>query len=137
MVHQQCTHLPAMTHFLDHHPSDSSAIPVSRCALKKIPLLLHAREFSIALVYDHVHERVTHLLRGHLAQVLPLAAARVVAKLNFFRLDRAEKCVEFEAGNFVMIDANLFAPVVKQPYPITKSSDFRDFTWHVTLKSQA
>ena len=74
VVHQQRAHLPAVAHFLDHHPGDGTAVPVSGSAFEEIPLLLHAGEFGIALVDDHVDERVAHLLSRDLAQVLPLAA---------------------------------------------------------------
>ncbi len=113
VVDQQSAHLPAVPHLFDHHPGDGPAIPVSRRALKQVALLLHAGEFSVALVDDHVDQCVAHLLRRHLAQVLPLAPPLEVAKLDFFGLDRAEQRVELEAGNFVMIDANIFAPIVE------------------------
>jgi len=67
-----------------------------------------------------------------LAQVLPLSPAFKVAKLNFFRLNRAEQLVELEDGNFVVVDANVFAPIVKQSNPVTERSDLCDFAWHNT-----
>ena len=70
---------------------------------------------------------------GHLAQVLPLAAAFVRTKLDLFGVDRAVQRVEFEAGNFVVVDANLFAPIVKESDPIAKGSDFRYLAWHEYL----
>src|SRR5207248_10696327 len=49
--------------------------------------LFDAGKFRVALVDNHVHQGVTHLLGGNLAEVLPLAAAFVVTKLDFFRFD--------------------------------------------------
>src|SRR3984893_16300444 len=132
VIDQQRTHLPAMTHFLDHDPSDGAAIPIGWCTLEQIALLLHAGEFRVALVDDHVDQRIAHLLRRHLAQVLPLTSSFEVTKLNFFRFDRAEKRVELEAGDLVVVDANLFAPIVKQTNPVTERSDLCDFTGHKT-----
>jgi len=53
-----------------------------------------------------------------------------VAKLYFFRLDGGENRVELEAGNFVMIDANVLAPIVKKSHPIAERSDFCAFSRH-------
>src|ERR1700733_10714183 len=93
-------------------------------------LLFHAGKLGVALIDDQIDESVAHLLRRHLAEVFPLAAAFEGAKLNFVSLDRAIKRIEFEVGNLVVIDADIFSPIVEHPDPITKSSDFCDFTWH-------
>ena len=76
-------------------------VPVGRSVLKQIALLLDAGEFGVALVDDQVHQRIAHLLRGHLAQVLPLAAALEGAELDFIGFDGAVERVEFEVGDLV------------------------------------
>jgi hypothetical protein len=121
-----------VTHFFDHDAGDGAAVPVGGSAFEQITLLLHAGEFRITLVHDHVEERVAHLLSRHLAQVLPLEAALVGTKLDFLGLDCAEKRVELEAGNLVVVDADIFAPIVKESYPIAKGTDFRYFARHNT-----
>src|SRR5579864_399418 len=135
VVHQQSAHLPAMAHFLDHHARDGAAVPVGGSGFKKVTLLFDAGEFGIALIHDHVHQGIAHLLGRNLPQVLPLAIAFVMSELNFFGFDGAEKRVEFEAGDLVAIDANFFAPFVEETYPITESSDFCYFAGHKNLLS--
>src|SRR6185369_12304264 len=137
VVHQQGAHLPSVAHFLDHHPGDGAAVPVCGSAFEEVPLLLHAGEFGITLVHDHVDERVAHPLSGNLAEVLPLAAAFVRTKLDFFGIDGAVQGVKLEAGNLVVVNANLFAPIVKESDPITEGSDFRHLAWHNTSSRSA
>ena len=96
----------------------------------KIALLLDAGKLGVALVDDHVHERVAHLLRGNLAQVLPLAAAFVVAEFDVFGIDRAIERIELEGLDVVRVDADLFAPVVEQADPVAECSDFCYFARH-------
>ena len=113
VIHEQSAHLPTVAHLFDHHASDGFAVPIRGSSFEQMALLLAAGKFGVALVDDHVDQRIAHLLRRHLTQVLPLAPPLEVAKLDFFRLDRAEQRVEFEAGNFIVIDANVLAPIVK------------------------
>ena len=72
VIDQERTHLPAMAHLLDHDPRNRTPVPVGWRGLEQVPLLLDARKFRVALVHDQVHERVAHLLGGHLAEVFPL-----------------------------------------------------------------
>src|SRR5580700_4143232 len=130
MFHQQSTHLPAMAHLFDHHASNRFAVPIRGRALKQMPLLLDAGELSIALIDNQIDQRITYLLGWHLAQVVPLAAALEGAELNFLCFNRAVERVEFEICNLVVIDADLFAPIVKHSDPITEGSDFCNSTWH-------
>src|SRR6266849_7696691 len=95
-----------------------------------MPLLLHAGEFGVALVHDQIDQRVAHLLRRHLAQVLPFAEPLKGAELDFLGFDCAIERVELEAGDLVAIDADLLAPVVKHPNPVTERSDFGNLPWH-------
>ena len=94
MVDQQSAHLPTVAHLFDHDTGNGAAIPLSRRVLEQVALLLHAGELRVALVDDHVHERVTHLLCRNLAQVLPFAASLVRAELDFFGIDGAVERVE-------------------------------------------
>ena len=130
VIDEQGAHLPSVTHFFDHDASDSAAVPVSGRGFEQVPLLFDAGKFRVALVDNHVHQGVTHLLGGNLAEVLPLAAAFVVTKLDFFGFDSTEESVKFKAGNLVAIDANFFAPFVEQTHPVTEGSDFCYFAWH-------
>src|SRR2546425_8330958 len=130
MINQQGAHLPPVTHLFDHYASNRLAIPVGGCAFEQMPLLLHAGELGVALIDNQINQSVAHLLRRHLAQVLPFAAPLKGAELDFLGFDRAIEGVELEAGDFVAIDADLLAPVVKHPNPITKRSDFGNLTWH-------
>src|SRR5215467_6265314 len=93
-------------------------------------LLLDAGELGVALIDDHVEQRVAHLLRRHLAQVLPFALAFEVAELYLFGFDRAVKRVEFEAGDLITIDADLLAPFIKETDPVGEGTDFRYFAGH-------
>ena len=52
-----------------------AAIPVGRRSFKQIALLLDGGKLGVALVDDHVQQRVAHLLGRNLAQVLPFAPA--------------------------------------------------------------
>src|SRR5689334_6353122 len=97
-----------------------------------MPLLLDTGEFCVSLIDDHVQQRVAHLLRGNLAQVFPFAIALEVAELDFLGLNGAEESVKREAGDFVAVDANLFAPLVKKADPIREGADFCHFARHVT-----
>src|SRR2546422_765584 len=130
MINQQGAHLPPVTHLFDHYASNRLAIPVGGCAFEQMPLLLHAGELGVALIDNQINQSVAHLLRRHLAQVLPFAAPLKGAELDFLGFDRAIEGVELEAGDFVAIDADLLAPVVKHPNPITKRSDFGNLAWH-------
>ena len=89
VVDQQRAHLPAVAHLLDHDAGDGAAIPVRGRVLQQVALLLHARKLGIALVNDHVHQRIAHLLGGNLPQVFPLAPAFVRTKLDLVGIDRA------------------------------------------------
>ena len=80
---------------------------------KQIALLLDAGKFGIALIDDHVHQRVAHLLRRHLAQVLPLIAAFIGTELDLFRFNRAVKRIEVEGFDVIFVDADFFAPFVE------------------------
>src|ERR1700733_13990473 len=95
-----------------------------------MPLLFDAGKLGVPLVDDQIHQRVAHLLRGHLSQVLPLAPAFECAKLDLVGLDRAIEGIELEASNLAVVDADLLAPVVKHADPIAKGSDFGYFSWH-------
>ena len=119
-----------MAHLFDHDAGERAAIPFRRRGCKQVALLLHAGKFGVALIDDHVHERVPHLLRRNLAQVLPLVAALVGTELDLPGLDRAVERVEVERFDIVFVDANFLAPLVEQANPITEVSDFRDFAWH-------
>src|SRR3984893_9735940 len=124
-----------MAHLLDHHPQDGAPVPVSGRVFQQVALLLHAGKFGVSLVDDHVHQRVAHLLRRHLPQVLPLAAAFVRSELNLFGVDRAIQRVKVEGINLSGIDANILAPVVKQTNPVTEGSDFCNFARHKSKSS--
>src|SRR5690242_17144595 len=119
-----------MAHLFDHDASNGTAIPIRWCGFKQVPLLLDAGKLRVSLVDDQVHERVAHLLRGNLAQVLALAPSLERAKLNFLRLDAAVERVEFETGNLVAVDANFLAPFVEQTDPVAEGPDFCNFPWH-------
>ena len=126
-----------MAHFLDHHPQDCSPIPVRGRIFEQITLLFHAGKFGVALIDDHIHQRVAHLLCGHLPQVFPLAAAFVRSELNLFRIDRAVKRVKVEGINLSGIDANILSPVVEQADPVAEGSDFCNFPRHKSKSSLA
>src|SRR5437660_9631123 len=93
-------------------------------------LLLDRGKLSVALVDDHIQQCIAHLLRRNLAQVLPLVAAFVRAKLDFLSLDRSIERVELEAGDLVAIDADLLTPLIEETDPITKRPDFCNLAWH-------
>src|SRR5438552_18297024 len=97
-----------------------------------MPLLLDAGEFRVALVNNHIEQSVAHLLRGHLTQVLPLAAAFEVAELNLISLDGTIERVELELGDLVAIDTDLLAPLIEEADPVTEGSNFCYFAWHKT-----
>jgi len=78
-----------------------------------MPLLLYAGEFGIALIDDQVDQSIAHLLSGYLAQVFPLAAAFEGTELDFVGFDCAVKSIEFKIGDLVMIDADIFSPIVE------------------------
>ncbi len=97
-----------MAHLFDHDAGDGAAITFRGRGFKQVALLLDAGKFSVALVDDHVHQRVAHLLRGHLAQVLPLVAAFVGTELDLFGFDRAVERVEVEGFDvFVLTPISL------------------------------
>jgi len=137
VIEQERAHLPAVTHFFDHDPRERAAIPVSGRGFEQVPLLLDAGEFGVALVDDHVEQGVAHLLRGNLAEVLPLAISLEVAELDFLGFDGSIESVEMEAGNLVTIDADFFAPFVEEALPLAEGSDFCDFAWHTKNLSTA
>src|SRR3989442_1804205 len=132
MFDEQCAHLPAVAHLLDHDTGDCAAIPVGRRGFKEMAFLLDAGEFGIALIDDHVEQGVAHLLRGYLTKVLPLAAALEVTELNLFGLDRAIERVELKLGDFITIDADLLAPLIEEADPVTEGSNFCYLAWHKT-----
>jgi len=119
-----------VAHFLNHDPRDGAPVPIRRSIFQKIALLLNAGEFRIALVDDHVHQSIAHLLGGNLPQVLPLAPAFVRAEFDLIGIDRAIKRVEVKIFNILGIDANIFAPVVEHSDPVAKCSDFCYLTRH-------
>src|ERR1700730_613799 len=126
-----------MAHLLDHHPQDGAPVPVSGGICQQIALLFHAGKFGVSLVDDHVHQRIAHLLRRHLPQIFPLAAAFVRSELNLFRIDRAVERVKVEGINLSGIDANILAPVVEQADPVAEGSDFCNFSRHKVNSSRA
>ena len=75
-------------------------------------------------------QRVADLLRRHLAQVLPLVVALIVAELDLVGFDGAEERVEFEVFNLVAIDADLFAPFLEQADPFAEGPDSCYFPRH-------
>src|SRR5271155_5154496 len=133
MIHQQGAHLPAVAHLFNHDARDGTPIPVSGSILQKIALLLDASKLSIALIDDHVHQRVAHLLRRHLAQVLPLAPPLVRPEFDLLGIDRTIERIEVKGLNVRRVDANVLAPIVKHAFPITEGSDLRYFAWHSNL----
>ena len=130
MIHQQSAHLPPVTHLFDHHARDGAAIPIRGSVVEQVALLLNTGKLGIALVDDHIHERIAHLLRGNLPQVLPLAAALIVPELDVFGLDCAVKRIELEGLDVRRVHPNLFAPVVEQPDPVTERPNFCYFSRH-------
>src|SRR6185437_10692503 len=127
---QQRAHLPTEAHLFNHYARQGGAVPVGRSGLKKIALLLHAGEFSIALIDDQVHQGIAHVLRGDLAQVLPFVAAFVIAEGDLIGLNLAVERVKFEIFDVFAFDANFLAPFIEHADPITEGSDFMNFTWH-------
>src|SRR5208283_4544717 len=114
----------------DHDAGEGAAVPIGGCGLKQVALLLHARKLSVALVDDHIHERVAHLLRRDLAQVLPLLAALVRAELDVVGFDGAIERVEVKRLDVIAVNADFLAPLVEQPFPLTEASDFCNFSWY-------
>ena len=55
-----------MPHLLDHHAGDGAAIPFGGRGFKKVTLLLDTGKFGIALIDNHIHQGVAHLLRRDL-----------------------------------------------------------------------
>src|SRR6266852_197563 len=129
-VDEQGAHLPAVTHLFDHHAGQGATVPVGGRNFEQVALLLNRGKFGVALVDDHVHERVAHLLSGYLPQVLPLTASFEGSELNVVGFDRAVEGVEVKRRDVILIDADLLAPVVEQTDPVAEASDFRYFTWH-------
>src|ERR1043166_3811315 len=123
-----------MAHFFDHDASDGFTVPVGRRSFEEVTLLFTTGEFRVSLIDNHVHQGVAHLLCWDLAEVLPLAAALVVAKLDIFGFDGAVESVELEAGDFTVIDADFFAPIVAHSHPLAESSDFGYFNRHKNLR---
>src|SRR5579884_1246371 len=119
-----------MAHFLDHHPRDRPPVPVRWRGFEKMPLLFNAGEFGVSLIHNHVHQSIAHLLSWNLPQVLPLAPAFVMAKLDLFGFDGAEKRLELKLLNLISIDADLLPPFVKETDPVTECSDFCNFARH-------
>src|ERR1700691_1136637 len=136
-VDEQSAHLPAMTHLLDHDAGDRATIPLRGRGCKQVTLLLHAGKFSIALIDDHIHQGIPHLLCGNLAQILPLVAAFVGTELDFPGFDRSIERVKVEGLDVVFVDAYFFAPLIEDPDPFAEASDFRYFAWHKNLKSSS
>src|SRR5437764_15491790 len=87
-----------MAHLFDHDARNGTAVPVGGCRFEKMPLLLYAGELSVALIDDHIQQRVAHLLGRNLTQVLPLAPAFEMAELDFFSFNCAKERVELEIG---------------------------------------
>ena len=133
MIDQQRTHLPAMAHLFNHDARDGPAVPIRRSVLQEIALLLHAGKLGIALVDDHVHQRIAHLLGRNLPEVLPLALSLVRPELDLVGIDRAIQRVKVEGINLVGIDANILAPVVEQTNPVTERPNLRNFSRHALL----
>src|SRR5260370_17846952 len=129
-VDEQRAHLPPVAHLFDHDAGNRTAIIFRRRGFKQVALLLDAGKFSVALVDDHVHQGVAHLLRGHLAQVLPLVAAFVGTELDLPGFDRAVECVEVKRLNAVFVDADFLPPFVEYSHPPAEASYFRYFAWH-------
>src|SRR5713101_3799480 len=129
-IDEQGAHLPAVTHLFDHHAGQGATVPVGGRNFEQVALLLNRGKLGVALVDDHVHERVAHLLSGYLPQVLPLTASFEGSKLNVVGFDRAVESVEVKRRDVILIDADLLAPVVEQTDPVAEASDFRYFTWH-------
>src|SRR5580692_6152635 len=121
-----------MSHLFDHYSCDCAPVPFGGRGSEQITLLLHAGKFGIALIDNHVHESVPHLLRGHLAQVLPLIAAFIRAELDLLGFDCTVKRIEVKGLNVIFVDANFFAPLIENPNPLAEASDFRYFAWHKT-----
>ena len=136
MLDQQGAHLPSMTHLFDHHASDGATVPIGGRGLKQMALLLAAGKLCIALIDDHVEQRVAHLLGGNLAQVLPFTTAPEVTELDLFGLDCAVESIKLKLGDLIMIDADLFAPLIEQANPVTECSDFCYFAGHKFLIRQ-
>src|SRR6266481_1831368 len=119
-----------MAHLFDHHTGQRLAVPIRGRSLEQIALLLDACEFGIALVDDQVHQRVTHVLRGNLAQVFPFGTTFVIAERDFLGLNRAVESLKPEILDVVIVDADFRAPFLEQPNPIAERPDLHYFSRH-------
>src|SRR5256885_16453429 len=117
-----------MAHLLDHDPRQRGTIVVSGRGFKQMALLLATGEFGVALIDDHIQQRIAHVLRRNLAQCLPLGTAFIMAELDLIGIDSTEERLEFEIIDLTLIYANLFAPFIEKTNPITKCSNFEYFS---------
>src|SRR6266404_3932501 len=99
VFHQERAHLPAMAHLFDHDARKCLAVVLARSGLEEPALLLDRSKLGVALIDDQVDQRVADLLRGDLAQVLPLFTSLPVAELDIVGLDGSEERIEVEAAD--------------------------------------
>src|SRR5262249_3610739 len=130
VLDQQRTHLPTVAHLLDHHPRKRGAVVIAGRGLKEVALLLNAGKLGVTLVDDQVHQGIPHVLRGDLANVLPLAPAFVIAERDFFGFNGAVESVEVKIADVIVIDADFRAPLFEQSDPITERPDLHYFSRH-------
>src|SRR4029077_7646636 len=130
VIEQERAHLPTVAHLFDHDARKGATVPVGRSRLKQVSLLLDAGKLGVALIDDHVQERVAHLLGGDLAEIFPFGAAFEMAALDFVVFNGSVQCLEMEAGDLVAINADFFAPLVEQADPLAEGTDFRYFAGH-------
>src|SRR5436305_12145593 len=93
-------------------------------------LLLTTGKLCVALIDDHIQQRIAHVLRRDLPQRLPLGTAFIVAKLDLVRINGAEERVKLEIVDLALVHAHLFAPIIEEPNPITECPDLEYFSWH-------
>src|SRR5262245_4671251 len=131
MLDQERAHLPAVAHLFDHHAGERLAVVIAGRGLEEKTLLLDAGKFGVALINDHVQKRIAHLLGCHLPQVLPLGSTLEMTELDLVVVDGTVERLELKLANLVLLDADLFAPIVEQTYPVAECADFGYLAWHV------
>src|SRR3989442_3127653 len=126
MAAEEIRHLPAMAHFLCHHAHQGQQIVVGGGVREQVALLLHRREFRVALVYDQVQERVPDPLVGDMHHRRPFALTFVMAELDVRYFLLPELRLELELSDLALGQADGILPVAEVVDPFIEVAELPD-----------
>src|SRR5258708_5364059 len=131
---QQVGHLPTVAHLFGHHALQGEQVIVRRRVVQQVTLLLHRREFRVALVDDQVQEGVANPLVGDVREGGPFALALVMPELDVRHFGIAELGVEVEVAHRPRRQTDRLLPVAEVVDPVVEITQLADHCQRLLLE---